>query len=365
MHRRCAVMMQAVRNMQRNSFASMVVAALFHLVLALPTAAQEARNERATEAAAASAPAALVTGTLDTVTFWSQALGTNKSYVVWLPPSYNDSTFRSYSVAYYLHGLWGRETDWSTLGSIHTTLDSLVAAGMPEFIVVMPDGDDSWYTTWNSLGDYAGCRSSFIPADHVGDTVDSYCVPWPHYDDYIAYDLVQAVDGTFRTLAHREYRAIAGLSMGGYGAVSLALRYPHVYRAAVSHSGVLSPRFDTHPFVAPPRYADMAQIESAWGERLWPLLTPAFGRDSSGWIARDPVHMAERALNRIKSANLEFYFDVGTEDGLIDQNKALHWEFARLGLPVTYAEYPGKHDWPYWRAHAVESMQWLAARIVP
>ncbi|HEX6972309.1 MAG TPA: alpha/beta hydrolase-fold protein, partial [Limnochordia bacterium] len=95
--------------------------------------------------------------------FWSQALGIRKHYVVWLPPSYARQPERRYPVVYYLHGAFGRETDWVQYGHLDRTLDSLVAAGMPEMIVVMPDGDDGWYTTWNFLGNNATCRSTRPP----------------------------------------------------------------------------------------------------------------------------------------------------------------------------------------------------------
>ena len=84
---------------------------------------------------------------------FSHALGVQKRLLVYLPPSYHRETARRYPVAYYLHGAWGAENDWVTLGRIDRAMDSLVAAGLPEMILVLPDGDDGWYTTWN-------CRSA-------------------------------------------------------------------------------------------------------------------------------------------------------------------------------------------------------------
>jgi len=69
--------------------------------------------------------------------------------MVWLPPSYASQPQRRYPVAYYLHGAFGDENNWVNQGRLAATLDSLVAAGMPEMIVVMPDGDDGFYSTWN------------------------------------------------------------------------------------------------------------------------------------------------------------------------------------------------------------------------
>ncbi|HEX4935185.1 MAG TPA: alpha/beta hydrolase family protein [Gemmatimonadaceae bacterium] len=303
-------------------------------------------------------------GTLDTLTFWSQSLGTHKRALVWLPPGYAREPQRRYPTAYYLHGLWGSETDWTTQGRLHVALDSLTAGGLPEMIVVMPDGDDGWYTTWNTLVDVASCRRGFTA--RPGDEVDaSYCVPWPHYDDYIARDLVSAVDGQYRTVPSRARRAIAGLSMGGFGALSMALQYPDVFRAAASHSGVVSPLYDgPHPFDGTPRYAATdSAIREAWGERFWPIVAPVFGYDLAGWTARDPFRRVQQLLAKNPSLVPAIFLDCGTEDGLVDQNRALRAELTRIGRPPRYAEWPGKHDWPYWRVHARESLAWLAQQV--
>jgi enterochelin esterase-like enzyme len=78
-------------------------------------------------------------GRVDTATFWSQSLGVRKRLLVWLPPSYDRAPERRYPVAIYLHGIWGSETDWTSRASLHRILDSLVAAGLPELIVAMPE----------------------------------------------------------------------------------------------------------------------------------------------------------------------------------------------------------------------------------
>lgn len=315
----------------------------------------------ALQAPAQSATAAR--GTLDTLTFWSQSLGARKRAIVWLPPSYAARLTTRFPTAYYLHGMWGNEGDWTNHGKLHTTLDSLVATGMREMIVIMPDGDDGWYTTWNRLLDVSTCRREFRPRE--GDTADSYCVPWSHYDDYIARDLVAAVDDRFRSVPNRAQRVIAGLSMGGYGALSLALRYPDVFRAAASHSGVVSPLYTgAHPFDGTPRYATSGDaLRESWGERFWPIISPAFGTDTAAWFARDPARLAQRLVVQRATNIPALYLDCGTEDGLIDQSRVLRAELQRLGLTPAYAEWPGKHDWDYWRRHSAESLSWLARQL--
>jgi S-formylglutathione hydrolase FrmB len=283
--------------------------------------------------------------------------------LVWLPPSYATSERRRYPLVVYLHGLWGNETNWVTLGAINAALDSLVEQQGAEFVVAMPDGDDGWYTTWNSLGDVGACRREF--KDRDGDTVDTYCVPWLHYDDYIARDVVGEVQRRYRTDARREKRAIAGLSMGGYGAVTLALAYPDVFSAAASHSGVLSPLYDGgKPFSAPARYASsIERLQTAFGPRFWPLIAPAFGPDTAAWWSRDPARRARSLWQRDRRRMPALFLDIGTEDGLLEQNRAFRHELITLGVPHEYHEWPGEHDWPYWKRHVHESLRFLARQV--
>src|SRR5690606_37229756 len=188
--------------------------------------------------------------------------------------------------------------------------------------LVMPDGDDAWYTTWNTLGNWSTCRRDSTRKEPA----ETYCVPWPHYDDYIARDLVAHVDSNYRTLADSAHRGIAGLSMGGYGAVSLALRYPDVFAAAASHSGVVAPLFaGPRPFVPPPRYhrdLDSLRVNSP---RIWNFLRPIFGADTVGWYARDPVKMAQK---RARSALPipPIFLDVGVDDPYLGASQALAYE---------------------------------------
>jgi len=295
--------------------------------------------------------------------FWSQALGLRKQFVVYLPPSYDANSQRRYPVAYYLHGMWGDEWNWVRSGAIDRTLDSLVAGGLPEMIVVMPDGDDGWYTTWNNLGNNAECRRSKPPGRQT-ETVDAYCVPWPKYDDYIARDLVARVDSVYRTIPSRSARAIAGLSMGGYGAIWLALAYPDVFSAAASHSGVVSPLYmGPHPYAAPPRYATTeAELKQNAGN-LWPAMVLAFGRDTTGWWPRDPGRRAARAAKRDRTRMPALMLDVGVSDPYVDQSRDFHATLERLGVTHVYAEWPGAHNWDYWRLHAGESLRWIGGHI--
>jgi S-formylglutathione hydrolase FrmB len=300
-------------------------------------------------------------GTVVDIRFWSQMLGTTKHARVYLPPSYATGTKR-YPVAYYLHGASGSEADWSTQGRLGATMDSLISTGMPELIVVMPDGDDGWYTTWNALGNYSECTRNPPKKESAAD----YCVPWPKYDDYIARDVVAHIDSTYRTVADRAHRGIAGLSMGGYGAVSLALGYPDVFSAAASHSGVLAPlRGIAHDSVpAPARDAqDIDEVKARWPQWLWPSLALAFGgRDMFGWYSREPLRMADRAIDSGRPLP-PLYVDCGIGDPFLPENREFVAGAKALGERVEYHEYPGGHSWDYWRAHLPQSLVWIAGQI--
>ena len=299
-------------------------------------------------------------GELRSDSLWSPALGVWKAITVYVPPSYASEPRRRYPVAYYLHGMWGSERDWSTQGNIAAIADSLIAEGMPEMIIAMPDGDNGYYTTWATPGDYEGCRRE----PPIPEAPASYCVPTPRYDEYLARDVVRWVDSTSRTRRGPEHRAVAGLSMGGYGAITLALRYPDVWSAGASHSGVLAlmlgGRDSSGAAIAT---ATNETLEERWGQRFWPLIAPVFGRDTSGWWAREPARIAERrAASRARAPAL--FIDVGTGDRLVVAgNRVFRDELRRLGIPFTYREWPGAHTWGYWRAHVPESLQWIAQRI--
>ena len=301
-----------------------------------------------------SSEAAPTRGSVHQDVFFAPSLGVTKRLIVYLPPSYGHDANRRYPVAYYLHGLYGAETDWQSKGNIDAVADSLFAHGTPESIIVLPDGDDGWYTTWVSPVGFQTCADTLR-----SEAAARYCVAQSRYDDYIARDIVTHVDESYRTRQERGARGIGGLSMGGYGAISIALRYPDVFGLAASHSGVLSPLYlGPHPFAEPARYAQTAADLKTATDQLWPRYLEFWGADVARWRAADPARLAEAAKQGGRPLPALF-FDCGTEDGLVDQNRALHAELTRLGIRHAYAEWPGAHTWRYWSAHVGESLAWM------
>lgn len=333
------------------------------LLLALGLSVGSASVSRAQTGAMAGTVPGTVAGTIRTDTVWSQSLGVYKALVVYLPPSYRVNARTRYPLLVYLHGRTGNERNWVDAGRLHLTMDSLVRAGAREAIIAMPDGDDGWYATWNQLGDVNACRADTARREPAA----TYCVPWTRYDDYIARDIVSHMDAQYRTMARREHRGIAGLSMGGFGAITLALQYPDVFAAAASHSGVVSPRYlGPKPFAPPARYANSTAELQAAARNLWSDLRWVMGKDTIGWNARDPGHMAQRLQQRAAAGGPrlpQLMFDVGVDDAYVDQNRDLHATLTRLGVPHRYAEWPGAHSWSYWQRHAAESLQFLLGNV--
>ena len=215
-----------------------------------------------------------------------------------------------YPVLYLLHGLSDDQTIWHRRTSIERYV-----AGLP-LIVVMPDGGRGFYA----------------------DAVHGFA-----YETAIAGDLVQLIDGTFKTRPVREGRAVAGLSMGGYGAVRYALRRPDLFCAAVSHSGALL--FGHRPL--PGDESGNPEFVRILGE------SPAGGPNDlcAAAAATDPEQQPALRI------------DCGVDDFLLEDNRAFHAHLDEIGYPHEYAEFPGAHDWGYWDTHVQETLRFVMARM--
>ena len=148
-------------------------------------------------------------GRVETVRFQSKLVGTVLPYNVILPADYDKSRTTRYPVLYLLHGLMGHYPDWVSRSNVADY------AARYRLIVVMPEGNDSWYT-------------------------NSVTVATDKYETYILDELIPDVQQRYRTIAARYGRAIAGLSMGGYGAIKFGLKSPQTFVFAASMSGAFA-----------------------------------------------------------------------------------------------------------------------------
>jgi S-formylglutathione hydrolase FrmB len=259
-------------------------------------------------------------------------------------------------VFYYLHGLGGNETNWVQKAKLDAAADQL---GL-EAIVVMPDGDDGFYIDSPSKIDYEKCMADgtglFMPAQQPHDKT---CVRARNYETYITKDLVGWVDGQYRTLPRRDGRAVAGLSMGGFGAMELAMRHPDAFAAAASHSGAVALLYrGPRPFA--PGKTELWTEVTDWGKGAGAItdwIRGLFGPDITRWKAHDVVELA----TKLGPGKLALYFDCGAEDdfALQDNVQYVHEALTAKHIEHEYFLGPGKHDFAFWAARVPVSLAFL------
>ncbi|MEC4681055.1 MAG: alpha/beta hydrolase family protein [Nitrospirota bacterium] len=250
-----------------------------------------------------------------------------KPMMIYLPPSYADENTR-YPVVYYLHGFTNTETVWTTNG-LDNLMDHLIEQGeVQEMIIVMPNANNRFNGSWYANSSVAG-----------------------NYEDYMTQDLVEFVDRKYRTLPHRQSRAIAGVSMGGHGAMKLAIKHPEIYSTVVSQSGVLSlNRWKGVPADINPAFPAMA---IAFSPNPNQPLGYDYPIDETGnvreeiwqrWLEHDPVTLVETHRENLKQLS-GIYLDHGRSDGVvgIDQARDFDSALTKAGITHVYEEYEGGH----------------------
>jgi S-formylglutathione hydrolase FrmB len=255
-------------------------------------------------------------------TFQSRLLGREIRYGIYLPPSYSASNNR-FPVLYFLHGLNENEMRWSSRGRTDLTLDQLIREGrIGEFIVALPFASTSFYTNTRQ-----------------GDE------PW---EDMIIKEFVPTIESTYRVAAARKTRGISGISMGGYGALKLAMKYPELFGSVSSHSAALIPDLAAASGNVSARRLDMFV---GLFERIYGI-----SKDLTYWDQNNPLTLAKdtRRLNGMK-----IYFDCGTEDeyGFFVGARLLDDLLTKAAVPHEMHLYPGAHGWDYAVQHIDESLQ--------
>ncbi len=232
---------------------------------------------------------------VDTITVRSQKMGVDLKNVIILPDGYDKNSDKTYPVLYLLHGYTGKYDSW-----IHLKENLPQQASRLGFIIVCPDGKNAWY--WDS------------PID-----------PKLQYDTYVSKELVNYIDSNYKTIASPKGRAIAGLSMGGHGALWLAINHPDVFGACGSMSGGV----DIRPF---PNNWEMKNALGTYKDN--PQL----------WEERTVITQ----LNKIEPNSLAIIIDCGTEDFFFQVNENLHKEMLYRNIKHDYIVRPGAHNNEYW-----------------
>jgi len=224
-------------------------------------------------------------------------------FTVILPAEYlsPSASGRVFPVIYLLHGLSGHFDNW-------TGKTSLVKyfAGM-NAIAVIPEGADGWYT------------DSATKADDK-------------FESYIVEEVVPEVDHRYRTIREGRGRSIAGLSMGGYGAIKFGLKYPDMFSIVGSFSGA----FD-------------APLKTEKSDFLRPSIASVFGADTSKTRAENDIFSLIRNASQERIKSFPFiYLDCGTDDLFFTINREFDALLVEKKVPHEFRELPGKHDWEYW-----------------
>jgi S-formylglutathione hydrolase FrmB len=252
--------------------------------------------------------------------FPSKLLGRDLRYGVYLPPSYNGSASR-YPVLYFLHGLNENEMRWSTRGHTDLMLDRMVAdKKIGEFIIAIPFAAQSFYTNTRDGRE--------------------------KWEDAIVGEFLPMIESTYRVNATRAKRGISGISMGGYGALKIAMKRPELFGSASAHSPALIP--------------DLAAAAVPGGRRLQMFLglfdrIYGISQDYTYWDANNPLVLA-RDTKRLNG--LKIYVDCGTEDeyGFYAGAKILDEMLTKAAYPHEVHLYPGTHGWDYAQQHTGESL---------
>lgn len=242
--------------------------------------------------------------------FSSNTLGRQTAMHVLLPTN----CAPPFATLYLLHGLSDDHTSWLRLSRLE------VYAERHHLAIVLPDGDRGFYTNHED---------------------------GPAYADYIAEEVTNLAERCFPLRRDRGGRCIGGLSMGGYGALRLALSLPHRYVSAHSHSGAVM-------------FANL-------GLGTFGGLSPAeyrkiFGAPGPG-TSHDLLHLASQL--KPGGAWPRLAIDCGREDFLFEHNELLHAGLQARGVPHDYQVFPGAHTWEYWDTHIQRALAFHEAQILP
>lgn len=221
---------------------------------------------------------------------------------------------KPFKTLYLLHGLLGNYTAWITETRI------LRLAADKNLAVVMPSGDNSFYLDHPAEGNINN-----------------------NYGEFIGRELVETTRKMFPLSHDREDTYIAGLSMGGYGAIRNGLKYHETFAYIAGLSSAVH------------ILEDIVNVENrniVYEESCFGSLAEAIKTDKNPRVL----------VNNLKKQNVQFpkiFMACGTEDSLIDVNRAYRDFFRESGLEVTYHEEAGRHDWVFWDKYIEKVLEWL------
>ncbi len=264
--------------------------------------------------------------TIESLSIQSKVLGKEVRYSVYLPAGYETSQ-RRYPVLYLLHGYSDDETGWSQFGEVQKIANETIAKGdATQMIIAMPDGGVSWY-----INDASGKV---------------------RYEDFFVKEFIPYFDSLFRTRNKKQYRAVAGLSMGGYGALIFGLKHPDLFAACAPLSAAIWN--DDHIIEMPASDWKNFKFNELFGTNLEgkSRLTDTWNQNAILKIAATtPVE---------KLSQVRFYIDCGDDDFLIKGNMELHALLTDRKINHEFRVRDGAHNWTYWRTALPEVLKFIS-----
>ncbi len=249
----------------------------------------------------------------------SKILANAVKYCMVLPPSYDPDKTRKFPILYFFHGLGDNEQMFIHGGGFNLVQDLWERGQIGEFLIATPNADASFYI--NS-------RDGQV-----------------RYEDFLVQEFMPGIENRYRVASGRKNRGVAGVSMGGYGALHLAFRHPQLFSAVSAHSPAIVDKLPA--FTAP----------TAGGSVRSRVLGATFGSppDPAFWDRNSPLTLA-RAANLFA---MKIYFDCGDEDdfGFESGATALDKILASRKIAHEAHIYPGRHDWQYFAEHLPESLE--------
>jgi putative tributyrin esterase len=244
------------------------------------------------------------------VTVKSAALGQRADITLYVPPQ--TEGLRDVPIVTLLHGVYGSHWAWAFKGGAHLTAQRLVDAGdLPPVVLAMPS-DGLW-----------GDGSGYLP--HASQD----------FERWIVEEVPAAVQQACAACGPASPQGIAGLSMGGFGALRLAARHAGRYVAAAGHSSV----------------TDAAQLGALIQE------------PRTGWVLEAADNNLQAAWCNARGPRPALRFDCGLQDPLLAANRQLHQALQVAGIAHDYAEHPGGHDWAYWGRHLEDTLRFFGAAL--
>jgi S-formylglutathione hydrolase FrmB len=261
---------------------------------------------------------------LESLEFKSDLVKYPVKYSIYFPADYETSN-RNYPVLYLLHGYTDNEIGWIQFGEANSIADKGIANGdFSSCIIVMPDGKVSLYCNHENGED--------------------------HWEDMFIKEFIPFIEGQYKIRKKKEFRAIAGLSMGGNGALLLSMRNPDLFSTCVAMSAAV--------------FTD-EEVLSDYGENKY--FRDIFGAEmkngvSNHWKANAPLHLLD-SVDPKKLKSVSYYIDCGDDDFLYKGNSALHVKMKDLKIPHEYRTRQGGHEWSYWRTGLYDGLKYISEKF--